>query len=170
MASSRDRFLDTVRAAVRSGAGADAASSDEASAISAASDIDERAADVLEQAARNRHGLLLQLRESAERAGAVVSIAGSVEEAAEYVVSVTRNIEARSVVRSGHDVLDRLGIDDALAAAGVEVTKSSAPEQGDRQSRVRSSVSRPQGLTSASPAWTTPSPRPGAASSSPAQA
>ena len=135
MTSSRDRFLDTVRAAVRSGAGADAASNDEVSAISAVSDVDERAADVLEYAARDRHGLLLQLRESAERAGAVVSIAGSVEEAAEYIVSVTRNVEARSVVRSGHEVLDRMGIDDALASAGVEVSVSAAPEHDDRQSR-----------------------------------
>lgn len=135
MARTRDRFLDTVRAAVQSGAGADAAPNAEASAISAASDVDERAADVLQQTAADKHDLLLQLRESAERAGAVVSMAGSVEEAAEYVVSVTRNIEARSVVRSGHDVLDRLGIDDALSAAGVEVTESSAPKHSGRQSR-----------------------------------
>ena len=136
MASSRDQFMDTVRSALRSGAGADVDSFGEASAISAAaSDVDERAKDVLRQTARDKHDLLLQLRESAERAGAVVSMARSIEEATEYVVSVVRNIEARSVVRSGHDVLDRLGIDAALATAGVEVTVSAAPQGGDRQSK-----------------------------------
>ena len=134
MTSPRDRFLDTVRAAVRSGAGEDAASNGEASAISAAaSDVHERAGDVLTQTARDNHDLLLQLRESAERAGAIVSMAHSIEEAAEYVVSVTRAIEARSIVRSGHDVLDRLGIDAALSAAGVEVTLSAAAHGGGRQ-------------------------------------
>ena len=135
MTSPRDKFLDTVRAAVRSGAGADAASSSEASAISAASDVDGRAADVLQQTAVDRCDLLLQLRESAERAGAIVSVVHSPEEAAEYIVSVTRNIEARSVVRSGHDVIDRLGIDAVLTEAGVEVTESSTPDQGDRLSK-----------------------------------
>ena len=115
--------MDTVRSALRSGAGADVDSFGEASAISAApADVDERAEDVLRQTARDKHDLLLQLRESAEKAGAVVSMARSIEEATEYVVSVVRNIKARSVVRSGHDVLDRLGIDAALATAGVEVT------------------------------------------------
>ena len=128
--------MDTVRSALRSGAGADVDSFGEASAISAAaSDVDERAEDVLRQAARDKHDLLLQLRESAERAGAVVSMALSIEETTEYVVSVVRNIEARSVVRSGHAVLDRLGIDAALATAGVEVTVSAAPPEGDRQSK-----------------------------------
>ena len=114
MASSRDQFMDTVRSALRSGAGADVDSFGEASAISTTpSDVHERARDVLRQTARDKHDLLLQLRESAERAGAVVSMARSLEEATEYVVSVTRSIEARSVVRSGHGVLDRLGIDAA---------------------------------------------------------
>ena len=128
--------MDTVRSALRSGAGADVDSFGEASAISTTpSDVHERARDVLRQTARDKHDLLLQLRESAERAGAVVSMARSLEEATEYVVSVTRSIEARSVVRSGHGVLDRLGIDAALAAAGVEVTLSAAAHDGDRQSR-----------------------------------
>ena len=134
MASARDRFLDTVRTALRSGAGEDASPGPEASAISAAaSDVHERAGDVRTQTARDNHDLLLRLKASAERAGAIVSVVHSPEEAAEYVVSVTRNIEARSVVRSGHDVLDRLGIDDALSVAGVEVTLSAAAHDGDRQ-------------------------------------
>ena len=127
--------MDTVRSALRSGAGADVDSDSRASAISASpSDVDERAEDVLRRAARDQHGLLLQLKGSAERAGAVVSMARSIGEATEYVVSIVRNIEARSVVRSGHEVLDRLDIDGALAAAGVEVTVSAAPCDGDRQS------------------------------------
>ena len=128
--------MDTVRRAVRCGAGADVDSFDEASAISAAaSDVHERAEEVLRQTAQDRHDLLLQLRESAQGAGAVVAVARSLEEATEYVVSVVRSIEARSVVRSGHKVLDRLGIDAALAAAGVEVTVSAAARDGDRQSK-----------------------------------
>ena len=127
--------MDTVRSALRSGAGADVDSSGEASAISAApSDVHERAEAVLRQTARDKHDLLLQLRASAERAGAVVLVARSIEEATESVVSIVRNIEARSVVRSGHDVLDRLGIDAALAAAGVEVTESAAPRGGGAKS------------------------------------
>ena len=126
--------MDTVRSALRSGAGADVDSFGEASAISAAaSDVHERAGDVLRQTARDKHDLLLQLRESAERAGAVVLVARSIEEATEYVVSVVRSIEARSVVRSGHEVLDRLGIDAALTAAGVDVTVSAATGDGDSQ-------------------------------------
>ena len=128
--------MDTVRSALRSGAGEDASPGAEASAISdVASGVDDRAEEVLRQTARDKHDLLLQLRESAERAGAVVSMARSLEEATEYVVSVTRSIEAGSVVRSGHEVLDRLGIDAALAAAGVELTLSAAAHDGDRQSR-----------------------------------
>ena len=128
--------MDTVRSALRSGAGADVDSFGEASAISAApSDVDERAEDVLRQTAQDRHDLLLQLRESAQGAGAAVVVARSLEEATEYVVSLTRSIEARSVVRSGHDVLDRLGIDAALSAAGVDVTVSAAGRDGDRQSK-----------------------------------
>ena len=62
--------------------------------------------------------------------GCVVSPVRSVEKAAEYIGPIVRSLEAHLVVRSSHVVLDRMGIDGTLSAAGVELMQTASSEGG----------------------------------------
>ena len=82
-------------------------------------DVSRRAWAVLEDASERSAELMADLEGSASTAGWKVARAGSPEEAAAYVRSVAVDVEARTVVRSAHDVLARMEVDAALDRAGI---------------------------------------------------
>ena len=84
-----------------------------------ATDVSRRAWAVLEDASERSTELLADLETAASTAGWKVVRAGSPEEAAAYVRSVGVDVEARTAVRSAHDILARMEIDEALAEAGI---------------------------------------------------
>ena len=66
---------------------------------------------MLEEASERSVELMADLESSASTAGWKVVRAASPEEAAAYVRSVGVDVEARTVVRSAHDILARMEID-----------------------------------------------------------
>ena len=82
-------------------------------------DVSRRAWAVLEEASERSVELMADLESSASTAGWKVVRAASPEEAAAYVRSVGVDVEARTVVRSAHDILARMEIDEALGEGGI---------------------------------------------------
>ena len=82
-------------------------------------DVGRRAWAVLEEASERSVELMADLESSASTAGWKVVRAGSPEEAAAYVRSVGVDVEARTAVRSAHDILARMEIDAVLDGAGI---------------------------------------------------
>ena len=92
--------------------------SDTALSIDAA-EVSKRALAALENASARQEDLVEALARSAASAGWKVARASTPEEAAGCVRSVALEVEAKSVVRSAHDVLDRIGMDAVLAGIGA---------------------------------------------------
>jgi len=84
-----------------------------------ATDVGRRAWAVLDEASERSAELMEDLEAAASTAGWKVVRAVSPEEAAAYVRSVGVDVEARAAVRSAHEVLARMEIDDALDSAGI---------------------------------------------------
>ncbi len=116
----RSEFLSRVRSALgRSRAGQPTAIPSDTALSLEAPDVSRRAWTVLEEASERSSELMSDLESSASTAGWKVVRAGSPEEAAAYVRSVAVDVEARTAVRSAHDVLARMDVDVALDRAGV---------------------------------------------------
>ena len=116
----RSEFLSRVRSALgrSSAAPPPHVPADTAFALDA-TDVSRRAWAVLEDASERSAALLADLEAAASSAGWKVARAASPEEAAEYVRSVAVDVEARTAVRSAHDILARMEVDAALAGAGI---------------------------------------------------
>ena len=82
-------------------------------------DVGRRAWTVLEEASERSTELMSDLESSASTAEWKVVRAASPEEAAAYVRSVGVDVEARTAVRSAHDILARMEIDAVLDGAGI---------------------------------------------------
>ena len=57
----------------------------------------------------------------------------TLEEAARYVAQLARELEARSVVRSDHSAVERLGIERQLEGSGIEVQTMALGDGGDAE-------------------------------------
>jgi len=135
----RDEFLETVRQALRTGEDPGRRDSEDNAAPSReATDVEARAIRVLEQAMRDGENLLARLQESAEKASCTVIRVGTPKEASEYIQTVARDLDARSVVRSSHDILDRIDLDAVLSADGVEVALMALENDADKESKSQS--------------------------------
>ncbi len=118
--SERSDFLSRVRSALgRSGAGLPTAIPPDTALSLDATDVSRRAWAVLDEASERSAELMADLESSASTAGWKVVRASSHDEAAAYVRSVAVDVEARTAVRSAHDILDHMDIDAALDKAGV---------------------------------------------------
>ena len=84
-------------------------------------DVGRRAWAVLEEASVRSAELMTDLESTASTAGWEVARVGSPDEAAAYVKSVAVDVEARTVVRSAHDILARMEVDAVLDGAGIAV-------------------------------------------------
>ena len=116
----REAFFDTIRRALggeRTDAPrmpGEAAQDDDAVRV--------RAETALENAAELAGPLLGELERTAEAAGWTVARLASLAEASDYIETLVRELGARSAVRSRHDVMERMRVEEALASAGAEVT------------------------------------------------
>ncbi len=130
--SNRDEFIDNVRRALgrRSGDRPDQPPDETALSRDAAS-VASRAAAVLSQMKARAKELASDLTESAEKAGWTVRSAGTPDDARDYVMGVARDLEARSVVRSSHAVLDTLGLDPAFAASTITLRLAAVHDESD---------------------------------------
>ena len=118
--SERSDFMSRVRNALgRSGAAPPSQVPADTAFSLDATDVSRRAWAVLEEASERSAELMADLESSASTAGWKVARAGSPEAAAAYVRSVGVDVEARTAVRSAHDILARTKIDEALDGAGI---------------------------------------------------
>ncbi len=136
MADGREQFLRTVRRAL----GRDQAATPPPKSVEATgeSSIRDRATEIQGEAEDNADALMSRLHEAATEAGWNVARVASPAEAADHVLQIVQDLEARSVVRSAHDVLDVLAVDEGMARAGVSMTLAAigdAATEGHRQER-----------------------------------
>jgi L-lactate utilization protein LutC len=80
--------------------------------------------------ARQAGPLLESLAEAARETGWAVTRPRTHEDAAEAVAGICRTAAAKTVLRSAEDIFDRVPVDAALAAAGVQVSVIARPQQG----------------------------------------
>ena len=118
--SERSEFMARIRSALgRSKASRPSQIPSDTALSLDATDVSRRAWAVLEEASERSSELMADLESSASTAGWKVARAGSPEEAAAYVRSVGVDVEARTAVRSAHDILARMEVDEALDMAGI---------------------------------------------------
>ena len=75
----------------------------------------------MEQAEAEADGLMSQLEAPAAQAGWQVERVASPRDAARYVEDLARRMEARSIVRTKHEVLDELNLEQILSGTGIRV-------------------------------------------------
>lgn len=87
------------------------------------------------------------LRETAERVGWKVRRVDSYDDAALHVMGLIRELEPRFVLRSGHAVVDDLGLEGELAGAGIDFEVMAIDQTGtedqirDRRAAMRNRAS-----------------------------
>ena len=152
MADGRERFLRTVRQAL--GRDQTATPPPKPGEANGESSIRNRVAQIQREAEDNADALMSQLHEAATKAGWNVARVASPAEAADHVLRVVQDLEARSIVRSAHDVLDTLALDEQMVSAGVGMTLAAIGDtvteeqrQEQRASIRESCISADIGLT-----------------------
>lgn len=147
MTTGRDKFFGGLRSALASGRGP----GEEAGpgAFATEDDLRGRAAAAEAFMGERADELLDGLAASAEAGGWVVHRAANTEEALGQIVDVARGLGVTSLVRSGHDVLSRLGVDGPLTAEGIAVTKMAAAGSDDPSTLRNTAINAGLGLTGA---------------------
>lgn len=96
----------------------------------------------------SREALLAQLERSAGLQSWHFVRAAGAEEAAARVAAIAKEHGAGTVVRTAHDVLEGMGLDDALAAAGMECVLLAEGEDGpDAEERQAMAAGAAVGVT-----------------------
>lgn len=140
----REQFLASIRAALASSPRDSAPSS----AAAPPDDVHERAERLRVPSPETRAALLAQLERSAELQSWRFVRVSSEQDAAARVVDIAREHGAGTVVRTAHDVLEWMSLDDSLAAAGVEsVLLAEGPSGLDAEGRQDTAASAAVGVT-----------------------
>ena len=124
----RDAFFSTIRQALDRPA--HDGPTDDTALLPDASVLDERVAAILDDCRARSADLLAALERSAERAGCIVRRVESPSDAGEYAADVAAEHRADSVVRTGHALLDEIGLPEALRGRGIELFGSDAADAG----------------------------------------
>ncbi len=95
------------------------------------SGVADQAAAVREHAGSSPSDLLDEMASAAEEIGWVVHRSTSPEDAVEAVTEICRAAGAKSVLRSTHDVFQRVPVDGALGAGGVAVSTATRDPSDD---------------------------------------
>ncbi len=101
-----------------------------------------RAETALQRAAELAGPLLDEIETAAGAAGWTVARLGSLSAASDYVEALAGELGARSAVRSRHDVMERMRVEDALASAGVEVAIMDSSGAGEAEREHERSAAR----------------------------
>jgi len=144
----RDEFFRTIRQALGHPEGHTPAPS--ATALGRTrGDVDAGARHVREVMQRDAGPLLAQLAETANQNGWKVLRAPSLDTAADYVRDVVRRLEARSAVRTAHDILNRMKLDLRLADTGVALQVMAQGFGLDRAALRQKAIEADLGITGA---------------------
>ena len=129
----RARFFDTLRRSLGREQGPPPAPAPETALSRDADDVRATAERICQHARDNAGGLADELARAAEAAGWRVAVFETMEEAGRYVAELARDVEARSVVRSAHPAVERLGIERALQGSGIEVRTMALSDATDAE-------------------------------------
>ena len=140
----REQFLAEIRAALASGPSREPP----APPIPRRDDVRGHPVQMQAHSPETRETLLAQLEQSAALQGWNVVMAASPDEAAARVVEIARKHGAGTVVRTAHEALERMSLDDALQNAGMKcVLLAEGPGELDAQQRLDTAASAPVGVT-----------------------
>ena len=98
-----------------------------------AASAEELATAALQEAEARAGELMAELEESAAQIGWTVARVRSAEGAAQYVETLAAELEARSVVRSAHEAVEELRLEDRLAGKDISVGMLVLDEDNDEQ-------------------------------------
>ena len=129
----RARFFDTLRRSLGREPGPPPAPAPETALSRDADDVRATAERIRRHARDNAGALVDELASAAEAAGWRVAAFETMEEAGRYVSDLARDVEARTVVRSAHPAVERLGIERALQGSGIEVQTMALGDGGDAE-------------------------------------
>ncbi|MCH7653184.1 MAG: lactate utilization protein [Chloroflexi bacterium] len=135
--TSRDSFLQNVRRAL--GREQDQPPTpDDASHIALSRDqVEDRAKAIQDEMATRADELFDALEQSAEQGGwNVVRVAGP-HEAARHIAEIARDLEARSILRSTHPVLEGMGLEAVLDGSGISLDVMAIGDATDNDERDR---------------------------------
>lgn len=88
----------------------------------------DRAAQLRKYVLENLDALLYQLSENVTLHGGHIFFAKTKEEATDYILAVARQKEAKTVVKAKSMVTEEIGLNDAFAAEGIQVTETDLAE------------------------------------------
>ncbi len=120
MTTNREQFFGGLRRALGASAGRSEAS--EAWPFDSEDEVLARVAAAEDDAAERAGELIDQLASTAQAGGWVVHRAANAEDALGSVLDIARGLGVKTLVRSDHDVLRKLGVDGPLSNEGIEVT------------------------------------------------
>ena len=132
--SSREQFIANVRRALGRKMGDEPGPPPELDAMAGdAASAEELATAALQEAEAKAGELMAELEESAAQIGWTVARVRSAEGAAQYVETLAAELEARSVVRSAHEAVEELRLEDRLAGKDISVGMLVLDEDNDEQ-------------------------------------
>ena len=124
--AARDEFLENVRRALGRSPGAPSPDSPSPSKegtgfFDGPESVAARAEAIARQVEANADALMGMLQESGEQAGWKVARVATTGDAAQYVRSVTGDLEARTLLHSAHPAVQKLDLASAFSGSSVEV-------------------------------------------------
>ena len=130
--ANRDEFLENLRRALGRSPGAPSPDGTEGTRFfDGPESVTARAEAIAQQVETDADALMGLLQESGEQAGWKVARMGTPAEAAQYVRSLTGDLEARSLLHSAHATIQRLDLGAALSGTGVDVGLMAIQEAGE---------------------------------------
>ncbi|MCH7734428.1 MAG: lactate utilization protein [Chloroflexi bacterium] len=127
----RNEFLQMVRDSLGVASGRVIEPDDATAFFEDQSGVSDQAAAVREHADSSRADLLDEMADAAEEIGWVIHRSTSPEDAVAAVTEICRSAGAKSVLRSTHDVFERVPVDAALSAEGMAVSTATRDRSDD---------------------------------------
>ncbi len=137
MTTSRDEFFEKIRRALGRESRTPSVAPHESTHLSDGADVvAARAQAVRQHIEQNAGELLARLEQTASESGWKVARVKSHQEAAQYVRELARYLEASSILRSAHNVFERLGLEGALSGTGIELGVMAVSGDAERDSQL----------------------------------
>lgn len=102
--------------------------------------VERRARRITHDIAERADELMGMLEKSAAQANWNVARVNSPKAAAEYIRDVAQNLEARTMLRSGHTTLEALGIEEAMYGTGISLEVMALGDDDDAKDAKRSEL------------------------------
>ncbi len=134
--TNREEFLRTIRVALgRSGPVTSVQPPPESGLSLDAASVARRAGEIRETMAAKGDELMAEMAGAATKAGWSVATVADATQAREYILGVARKDGAKSVMRSAHEAVNGLGLEAAMAGAGVDIRLMAVDGVGEAETQ-----------------------------------